>query len=73
MLDKVYHVQNLASKNTSSDLKSTEGHRITETQLCAFTHCHFTAKAQYEGTTTIKWLKLAGPVSLLALVQGDVE
>lgn len=66
MLGMVCHIQNLAPKNTSSGFKSTEGigvHLHTATSL---------PRHSRWGAATIKWLKLAGLVSILALIQRDV-
>lgn len=72
MFGKVYHVQNLAPKNTSSGLKSIQGIGLLKP---SGVHLH-TATSQLRhsrGGTTTKWLKLDCPVPILALVQGDVE
>lgn len=74
MLGKVRHVQNLAAKNMSSALKSIQG---IEFLKCSGMPLHaatllLSHSGRRGGTTPKKkLLKLAGPVSIPVLVQGD--
>lgn len=78
MLGKVRHVQNLAAKNMSSALKSTQGIEFLKYSgmpLHAATSLlsHIGRRGGTTPKKKKKLLELAGPVSILALVQGDVE